>query len=177
MTNDPARQPDGDGEYLRAAGEPTLLVNDHVSDREHRYREQLKQVEDREIKDLLAKIERTAVERRFPKPVSPEQQALESAQGAAWIAEAKARREEPARLAQQQAELEAWANDPATMAAARPDPPPPTRYGKALSPAEVLYEQQLEAAQTKAQAAALAAGCGTCWHCQTGQRCVYRVGS
>jgi hypothetical protein len=122
MTNEPARQPDGGGTYLRGGpGEPTLLITDHVSDREARYRQQLREVQDREIKDLLAKVERTAVARRFTQPPSPAEVALEQARGEAWVASAMRSREEPARLAKQQEELEAWAAsaDPVRQGAQR----------------------------------------------------------
>jgi hypothetical protein len=163
MTNDPARQPDGGGEYLRGGpGEPTLLITDHVGDGEQRYRQQLREVQDREIKDLLAKIERAAVERRHAPPLSPEQRALEAARGAAWIAEAKARREEPARLARQQEELEAWATKALASEAARSDPPVPTRFGKALSPAAQAHEAALEAEFVARNRAAAKAVCSAC---------------
>jgi hypothetical protein len=161
MTNEPARQPDGGGEYLRGGpGEPTLLVTDHVSDREARYRQQLREVQDREIKDLLAKVERTAVERRFAPPPSPAEVALEQARGQAWIAKVKDGWEEPARLDQQQAELEAWALE--AELARPPEKPQPTRYGKALSPAEQAHERALDAEFEARNRAAAKAVCTSC---------------
>jgi hypothetical protein len=163
MSENPPRQPDGGGEYLRGGpGEPTLLISDHVSNREQRYRQQLREVQDREIKSLLDKIERTAVERQFAPSISPEQAALEAARGEAWVASVKARREEPARLAQQQEELEAWAAKAMAELAASPDPPAPTRHGKALSTAEQEHERVLDAQFRARNRAAAKAACRAC---------------
>jgi hypothetical protein len=163
MTDNPARQPDGGGEYLRGGpGEPTLLISDHVSDHEQRYRQQLREVQDREIKDLLAKIERAAVERRHAPPLSPEQRALEAARGAAWLAEVKRSREEPALLDRQQRELEAWAAKAMASEAARSDPPAPTRHGKVLSTAEQEHERALDAQFRARNRAAAKAVCSAC---------------
>jgi hypothetical protein len=169
MTENPARQPDGDGEYLRGGGgEPTLLVTDHIGDREQRYRQQLREASDREIKDLLAKIERASVARQSPRPLSPEQRALEAARGAAWLAEVKRSREEPALLAQQQRELEASLTKAMAELAARADPPAPTRHGKALSTAQQAYERAAEerfAARNRAAAKAVCSACKVMGDC------------
>jgi hypothetical protein len=169
MTNDPARQPDGGGEYLRGGpGEPTLLISDHVSDHDQRYRQQLREVQDREIKDLLARIERAAVERRHAPPLSPEQRTLEAARGAAWLAEVKRSREEPALLDRQQRELEAWLTKAVAEEAARSDPPAPTRHGKTLSTAQQAYERAAEerfAARNRAAAKAVCSACKVMGDC------------
>ena len=169
MTNDSGRQPDGGGQYLRGGpGEPTLLVSDHVSDHEQRYRQQLREVQDAEIKSLLDRIERAKAERRSAPPLSPEQRALEAARGAAWVASVKARREEPARLAQQQEELEAWAAKAVAELAARSDPPAPTRHGKTLSTAQQAYERAAEerfAARNRAAAKAVCSACKVMGDC------------
>jgi hypothetical protein len=165
MTDDPTTQqlPDGDDVLLRGpVGEPTLRISDHVDNREQRYRQQVREVQDREIKDLLDKIERAAGERRFAKPVTPAQRALEAARGAAWMAEAKRRREEPARLAQKQEELEAWATKAMAELAARADPPAPTRFGKTLSPAAQAHEAALDAEFRARNRAAAKAVCSAC---------------
>jgi hypothetical protein len=169
MKNDSVTQPDGGGEYLRGGGgEPTLLVTDHVGDREQRYRQQLREASDREIKDLLARIERAAVERRSAPPMSPEQRALAAARSDAWLASVKRAREEPARLAQQQRELEAWAVKTAAELAARSDPPAPTRHGKTLSTAQQAYERAAEerfAARNRAAAKAVCSACKVMGDC------------
>jgi hypothetical protein len=163
------RLPDGGDVFLRGGlGVPTLRISDHYEDRELRYRQQLREVKDAEIKDLLAKVEKAETVRRMPP--------LRVGQLKAAVAAMQARREneqfERRADALELPLLEAWA-----AANAPPPAPPPTRYGKVLSAAEVAHEEALSAAQVKAQTTAMSRGCGTCWHCQTGQRCVYKVGS
>jgi hypothetical protein len=165
------RLPDGGDVFLRGGlGVPTLRISDHYEDRELRYRQQLREVKDAEIKDLLAKVEKAETVRRMTPP-------LRVGQLKAAVAAMQARREnerfERRADALELPLLEAWA----AANAPPPAPPPPTRYGKALSAAGVAHEEALAAAQVKTQAAAMVRGCGTCWQCQTGQRCVYKVGS
>jgi hypothetical protein len=102
------------------------------------------------------------VERQFAPSISPEQRALEAARGQAWVASVKARREEPARLAQQQEELEAWAAKAEAELAARSDPPAPTRHGKTLSTAQQAHERALEEQFAARNRAAAKAACRAC---------------
>src|SRR6266540_1269910 len=76
MSDIPAGQrlPDGNDLFLRGGpGAPTLRISDHYGDRELRYREQLRVIQDQEIKDLLAKVEQREIELQRATPIPLEE--------------------------------------------------------------------------------------------------------
>jgi hypothetical protein len=87
---------------------------------------------------------------------------LEEARGAAWLAGVKRAREEPARLAQQQQDLEAWGAEAMAELAAQSDPPAPTRHGKTLSTAAQAHEAAMDAQFRARNRAAAKAVCSAC---------------
>jgi hypothetical protein len=88
-----------------------------------------------------------------------------------WLDECAELRDVP----RKQAELEEWARKvELERAMAPPDPPPPMRYGRPVSTAQLNYEAQQAALQAK-QARPPGGGCGYCNTCRNGggQFCLY----
>jgi hypothetical protein len=143
-------------------GAPLLIVRDHGA-WEQQVAEENRAKAAEETRAAVAAIERAEQERKLaPRPSLAEQErSMRRIE-----AEYRRKREEPARAAAQLAALEAWAET--AQAEMPPTPPQPTRYGKPLSPAEVAYEEQQAAWQSKKARQAMAAGCGTCAACRTG---------
>jgi hypothetical protein len=80
-----------------------------------------------------------------------------------WLDECAELRDVP----RKQAELEEWARKyELERAMAPPDPPPPTRYGRPVSTAQLAYEEQQ--ATWQAKQARPAQGCGYCNTCRAG---------
>ncbi len=161
MSDIPAGQrlPDGNDLFLRGGpGAPTLRISDHYGDRELRYREQLRVIQDQEIKDLLAKVEQREIELQRATPIPLEELRTGTL---ANMALAQHEREEKARPFAELAELEA--EIPRLLAEAKAaDPPSPTRYGQALSQAEQAHERALGAAFSARNRRAAKALCGLC---------------
>jgi hypothetical protein len=87
-----------------------------------------------------------------------------------WLDECAELRDVP----RKQAELEEWARKVELERAMEPpDPPPPMRYGRPVSTAQLAYEEQQAAWQAKQ--ARPAQGCGYCNTCRAGggQWCLY----
>jgi hypothetical protein len=88
-----------------------------------------------------------------------------------WFRECAELRDVP----RKQAELEEWARKVELgRAMAPPDPPPPMRYGRPVSKAQLNYEAQQADYQAK-QASHVGRGCGYCNTCRNGggQFCLY----
>jgi hypothetical protein len=143
-------------------GEPLLIVRDHGA-WEQQVAEENRAKAAEETRAAVADIERGEQERKYARrpSLAEQKRAMDRIE-----AEYRRKREEPARAAAQLAALEAWAET--ARAALPPEPPQPVRYGKPLSPAEVAYEEQQAAWQSKQARQAMAAGCGTCMACRTG---------
>jgi hypothetical protein len=145
-------------------GEPLLIVRDHGA-WEQQVRDENRAKADEDIKAAVADIERGEQERKFARrpSLAEQKRSLDRIE-----AEYRRKREEPARAAAQLAALEAWAET--AQAEMPPDPPRPTRYGQPVSEAQLAYERDQLAWQSKQARQAMAAGCGTCLACRTGGR-------
>jgi hypothetical protein len=121
-----------------------------------------------ETKAFLEQIERERAVRESPfsrpAPLDPVAQLQADWGRRKWLDECAESRD----LLRRQAELEEWARKvELERAMAPPDPPPPTRYGRPVSKAQQLYEEQQAAWQAK-QARPPGGGCGYCNTCRDG---------
>jgi hypothetical protein len=128
-----------------------------------------------ETKAFIERIERERAVRESPfsrpAPLDPVAQLQADWDRQKWLDECAESRDLPRR----QAELEEWARRvELERAMAPPDLPPPTRYGRPLSTAQLAYEEQQAAWQAK-QARLPGGGCGYCNTCRAGggQWCLY----
>jgi hypothetical protein len=104
-------------------------------------------------------------------PEDPVARVYADAKRQKWLAECAEARDLP----RKQAELEEWARKvEMERAMAPPEPPPPTRYGRPLSTAELNYERD-QAAWQSGQASRAGRGCGYCNTCRDGggQFCLF----
>ncbi len=145
-----------------APGVPTIIVRDRGA-WEAQVAAEKRAKADEQIRAAAADIQRGEQVRKYARrpSLAEQKRALDRIE-----AEYRHKREEPARAAAQLAELEAWAET--AQAALPPDPPQPMRHGKPLSTAQLAYERDQLAWQSKQARQAMAAGCGTCAACRTG---------